>query len=213
MKNAKLFSCLLVLIMLLSLLAGCGKSGADAIVGTWESTVDMSKIINDFMEEDPDMAEYIHFEDFKMLFRYTFREDGTYEKTVDKAVLKESMKGVQATFAEGMRRYLEDSFEEMGFDGTVEDYMESLGLTMEELAEAAFGDDMVESMVSEITTQGNYRLKDGKLYTSSGLDSEISEDSYETYELSGNKLVLKDYHGEIDEMIAGLYPMTFKRAK
>ena len=63
-------------------------------------------------------------------------------------------------------------------------------------------------------SEGIFKAENGKLYRSVGLDDEIDENKYDTYEISENKLKLIEPFGEDAENAdvgMDLYPATFKR--
>jgi len=97
---------------------------------------------------------------------------------------------------------------------TVDEMLQMSGTTFDALVEEAFGDAMLNEMISEFETEGKYKVEDGKLYMSEDLDSEIDEEVYETYEFSGDEFKLLESFGDEDaEEFKDLYPIVFKKLK
>jgi hypothetical protein len=94
--------------------------------------------------------------------------------------------------------------------------LEASEVDLDELVEEALGKKVMDEMVDSMTDEGNFEVKDGKLFMSDGLDYEIDEEVYETYELNGDELKLIESVGGDDEedlkdLADELYPMVFER--
>ncbi len=188
-------------------------SEQDKFIGSWETTVDMADMINQGMAtEDDEMAEYLKVEEFNVSMIWTFKDDGTYKMYIDEKKTKKSFESVKDDIKEGMNEYVEDLIRNEGLDFTVDEYMESLGTDMDSLMDSIFGDEMYDFMFGETElAEGNFKAEKGKLYMSDGLDDEIDENEYDTYEISENKLKLIESFGEYADENIDFYPLTFKR--
>ena len=210
-KNMSIIlSVLLVLALMLSL-TGCGEQ--KKFVGSWEATIDLTDFINQGIAEDEEMAEYLEMEEFALVMKVTFKEDGTYKMYVDEKSAEKAFESAKKDFKQGMNEYFEDYIDSTGLGLTVDEVLESSGVDMDSLVEEAFGEELYNSLVKEMASEGKFEAKDGKLYLSDGLDNDIDEDEYDTYEISNNELKLIESFGddEEDSIERDLYPMTFKK--
>lgn len=209
-KNTRnrLAAVLLAAVCMLSVLAACGSNEASKFYGTWQSTIDMSDIISEGWDDD--IKEYVEISDFNLTILFTFNEDGTYSITVDESLLQESFDQLKDQFAVGMEAYLTDYIDEMGLGMSLDEFWELADTSLEELVEESFGDEIMDSLVSELVAEGNWKVSGGKLYMSDGVNASIDESMYETYEISGNQLTLLEGVGGDDgeETIAYPFVMT-----
>ncbi len=190
----KLTALLLCFVLIAGVLAGCSKE--ETIVGTWSTDINMGKLIADEMGEE--MATYLNFDGIQLKLTMTFNEDGTYTMTADKASATAMFDALKAEMKTGMTKYLEDSL--MGTGVSVEDALAMTGMSMDDLIEQSFSADMIDEMLEEMSTDGEYELSDGKLF----LDGDACD-----YTLDGDTLTL-----DSDEMeeIESLLPLVFKKA-
>lgn len=208
-KISAVLSIVLVLSMLLCL-TGCS-SDADKLVGTWECELDLSEQLNDELASDPEVAEFVEIKDFTMVIIMEFEDDGTYSMSVDEDALGETFESLKVDVAEGMAAYLENmALEEMGVEMTADEIMELAGMNMDDLINSVFTEEMLDELVSGMEQEGNFEAKNGKLYTSAGLDYDVDPEVYETYELDGDELTLLEYHGDDDDVM-DIYPMEFEK--
>ena len=212
-KCLSIILCAVLVFSMSVLFTGCGASEQDKFIGTWETELDMTDYLNDAItEEDEDMGEYIKFKDFSLVVQIEFKDDATYEMSVDKKAAEKAIEALREDFEKGIIEYFEAYLEEAGVDMTVEEALEESGMSIEDLMDEALGDELLDEITSGFESEGNFSVEDGKLFMSDDLDSDIDEDEYETYEISEDKLKLIKYHGEEDlEGLEDLYPMTFKK--
>ena len=86
------------------------------------------------------------------------------------------------------------------------------GTSVDEIIEEAFSAESMEDIADEFFNEGNFEADDGKLYLSDGYDYAVDPNSYETYELSDNQLVLTSgVDPEFDEEDLAAYPITFEK--
>lgn len=210
-KNVSIILSVLVVLALMLSLTGCGEQ--KKFVGSWEATIDLTDFINQGIAEDEEMAEYLEMEEFALVMKVTFKEDGTYKMYVDEKSAEKAFESAKKDFKQGMNEYFEDYIDSMELGLTVDEVLESSGVDMDSLVEEAFGEELYNSLVKEMASEGNFEAKDGKLYLSDGLDNDIDEDEYDTYEISNNELKLIESFGDDagDSEDMDLYPMTFKK--
>lgn len=210
-KVYQLILSVLVVFALILSLTGCDEQ--KKFVGSWETTIDMTDFINQEITDDEEMAEYLKIEEFELVLKMTFKEDGTYKAFIDENELEKTLVLVKEDFKEGMNKYFEDYIDSMGLGLTVDEVFEASGVSMDSLVEEAFGDELYGSLTDELASEGNFKVKDGKLYLSDGLDNDIDEDEYDTYEILKDELKLIESFGDDEEDLEKMdvYPMTFKK--
>lgn len=206
----KILAVLLASMMMVGLLAGCG--GDDAIVGDWETSVEMADYLNqEFADEG--MGDYIHLDSFAIEIRFSFDKDGTYTCSVDEAAFGRTVEGLKTVMKEGLTAYAEDMIAQWGLEGfSVDDVFAAGGTTLDELMDESFNAADLSDMTDAFAAEGNYKAKDGKLYLSDGLDHTIDEDVYDTYKIEGDELTLLESVGSDDDGFgADLYPIALKK--
>lgn len=215
----KLIAMALSLVMVLLMMAGCGILEQAKLVGTWKAEVDLSEAISqEILGEVGDMGEYFKIDSFKVNFVMTLNSDSTYSVTLEEASVEAAFDELLLVLKDGMIKMLKDQIAEMGLEMTVEEMLAASGMSidslMEELAQSLEDEDIVESLVEECSNEGNYKVNDGKLYMSDGLEYGVDENVYDTYVLDGDKLTLVEYVGGDEEDMAitkMVYPMVFTK--
>lgn len=211
-----LFSALaaLLLISVLIGMTGCSNE-ADALVGSWEGEVNYARYFNEgiVVAAGEELAQYWMVEDFSLTLVMTFRADGTYSMTVDQIKLEDTIANLKTKLTKGLTDYMRDLIEASGSEMTVDEFMATLDISVDELIDQTLGDQMINAMVADCTFEGNYEVKEGKLYTSAGLDFSIDKNVYEVYEITQNTLTLMSLvsSGDTARLDAELYPITLIR--
>lgn len=207
----RIVSVILMLAMLLALTA-CGGGDEDKLVGKWKCEMDLADQINAEMALDEEMAEYLNFTSFEIVVYMEFTKDGTYSMYADKDALEATMDVVLEDFADGMAKYLEDMIlSETGVEMSAEDILAASGMTMDDMLAEAFPEGMVDEIADGMKQEGKFEAKDGKLFTSAGLEYNVDPEVYETYELSGSTLTITDYVGDDADEVFGVYPLVFNK--
>ncbi len=210
----KILSLVLIGAMLLTALlsfTGCG-SDADKILGTWETTWDMSDMLAKEVAGE-EIAQYMQIKDFAVVMRFTFNEDGTYKMEVSEESLKAAFEALKGQFVEGMTAYMEDMLADSGLNMSVEEALALSGIDMDAIIEESFTEDMLDDVVDEFVSDGEYEVKDGKLYTFDKGES-LDENEYIRYEFSGKELVFSELVSDEDhsaEAAEYLLPLTLKK--
>ncbi|MBQ8746431.1 MAG: hypothetical protein IJZ08_01015 [Clostridia bacterium] len=210
----KILSLVLIGAMLLTALlsfTGCG-SDADKILGTWETTWDMSDMLAKEVAGE-EIAQYMQIKDFAVVMRFTFNEDGTYKMEVSEESLKAAFETLKGQFVEGMTAYMEDMLADSGLNMSVEEALALSGIDMDAIIEESFTEDMLDDVVDEFVSDGEYEVKDGKLYTFDKGES-LDENEYIRYELSGKELVFSELVSDEDDSAEAaeyLLPLTLKK--
>ena len=191
------------------------KDDAELIVGTWEAEIDFTKAMNEKMALDDEIAEYIKIKDFKFTLRATINEDGTYKFIATEESVNKAFDNLKKSMVSGFEAYFNDMAEE--YEMSVNDFLDAMGVSsVEEFVDLSFDEEVGDEFVDELVSEGVYKIKDGKFYTSDDGEDEIDESEYEEYTLSAKQFKLTKYVGEDDEkseVAEYIYPMIFKRVK
>ena len=160
---SRLLCVTLVLAVLLSL-AGCGASDEKKLIGTWNTTMDLTDMTNELLTAaSPDMAEYITLSDCSIDLVYTFNEDGTYQMSLVDESLEAWSQNILEGTTEGLQKYLDDMAQEEGL--TADDLLSAMGVDLDELLEMSMDTEAMQETVRSSEESGTYELKDGQLLT------------------------------------------------
>lgn len=204
----KILSLLLAAAMLAVFFCGCS-SQADPLIGSWTGQVDLAPRFNKQLEQaDKELFPYWQTESFPMELTMTFRKDGTYTITVDRDKLNAALDALKQDMTDGFRRYLADMIAVSDKDMTVDELLQSLNISIEGQIEAALGADTAEEILREFACEGNFEVRDGRLYTSAGKNFAVNKNIYEPFSLSGDTLTLMAPVGAAD---TGIHPIVLKR--
>lgn len=204
----KTIALLLAMVMLTGLLAGCG--GDNAIVGTWEVKLELVEQMQKEIDE-LGMGDYLSLDSYSAVLRFTFNDDGTYSYEADRGSLEQSLEGMKQALRDGLIAYADEMIAEQGLEGvTAEEVYEATGTSLDELIDQAYTEEDLDGVVEDLSAEGNYKTKDGKLYLSDGLDHIPDDEIYYNYTIEGDTLTLVDGVGE-DEEFSGMFPMILKK--
>ena len=206
----------IVLFTAIATFAGCSKE-SDALIGTWVGEVNYANYFNQGLQSiaGEGLAEYWAVENFPITLILTFQTDGTYSMTVDQEKLTQTIEDLKKKLTRGLRDFMQDLIDASESTLTLDEFMVSMYISAETLIQEAIGQDVVEALVNECTYNGNYSVKDGRLYTSAALAYAIDESMYETYEVTQNTLTFMSVVGGSGNSLLSqsLYPFTLIRSK
>ena len=211
----KSIAIILCLVMALSvLLTGCG-SDADKLVGTWKATIDMSSYLNDTIAEaDAEIAEYFSFEDLTFDVIMTFGENGECAMEADEDSWSDMAEKLGEQMKVSYEAYFKDLLKSMGVDMTVDELLSASGTTMDDMIDEMLDEMMSSDVLSEMESEGYFKLQDGMIYISEEKDDAFDEDVANPYTLDGDNLTIKASEDEEDEdYIDFLYPLELKKVK
>lgn len=241
MKVMKKAAALLLVLAMVFSLCACGKSelvgtwqGRVDMTELALSEVDevMSELGAAFGDdlELPSVMDYVQTLDIR--YTMVFNEDGTYSSQVTQEDIDAMMETLKAGFGDYLRQLyfvlLRETMYQMGLTqeiNSVEDLENFLGLTMDEAIYEALGMDMeeyIDVLVDEsfsasispedLSSSGNFKNKDGKLYLSDGTEYAVDPAYYDLYELEGDTLTLNfGIAPEEDEATEMLYPLVLHK--
>jgi hypothetical protein len=191
-------------------------------VGVWTAEVYQTKIITEsfkegFGEDADEALQYFRFRNYTLIYILTFYKDGTYTQQVSEGYLTSMIDGIRMDIITGLKSYYKELFKSMGLNGSVDEILKkAIGKTVGDLVDM----NIMKNIKSDITElakgkEGRYKAEDGKLYFSDSKDSVPDENYYDTYELTGNYLILQECFCPIDEAEKEyndmMYPMVFER--
>lgn len=203
----KTLAFLMALMMLTGLLSGCG--GDKAIVGTWEAKVEMVEQMRQEIES-MGMSDYVKLDSYAAVVHFTFNDDGTYSYKADRDALEQALEGLKKALKDGLIAYAEEMIAAEGLeDITPEEVYAAAGTPLDEMIDDAYTDADLDDMVEELSAEGNYKTKDGKLFLSDGLDHIPDDEVYHNYTIDGDTLTLLDAVGQDDDL--DMYPMELKK--
>ncbi len=207
--------CLMLAFSMLFTMTGCFGEQSKYI-GTWKGTLDMTDAIAEEFANDEEMGDYFTITDFSIVMYLEFENDGTYSMWVEEESVEKAVENMIDDLEIGMEDYLTDYFASEGVTMTVQEALDSLGMTMDELMEDSFDDEMidetVDEMLNEIKNEGNFKVDGDKLFLSDGLEYAVDENAYEICEISGDILKFLEGVGYKDGgPFADLHPVTFTR--
>lgn len=193
---------------------------AQTIVGTWDTALDMSGLVNMVLTMgDEDIASFFQIDQLKFPLQFTFNGDGTYGVSADEAAIQASMDGLKEDALNGYNHYFEYLIEQEGADMTVEDMLAELGFdSIEEYVDLLIGGfDTSEPFDSS----GEWKIENGKLYMTEEIEG-VEDSEYFSYELTAGTLTLLELHMEgaedglaelFGELMDGLFPIVMTRAE
>lgn len=169
---------------------------------------------------------------FDPVYIYVFNEDGSYALTVDEASLHDQIEEFK-TGLEAYSRYiyaelLSMTLVELGMAeqvNGVEELEAILGVSLDEAISEMVGMELrdyvsqivdeemgtAQTMAGKINSEGKYKVKDGKLWMSSGLEYNVDPESYDYYSIAGNILTIEEGSPSEGEVSAMVYPLVFEK--
>ena len=189
-------------------LCGCSNEKKQ-VLGTWTTTIELADQINEgIVGSDSEAAEYLTIDSFKLILNMTFHENDTYSMKYDEAAATAEVDRIVDLVTDGMLKYLVDALAELGMELTEEEALEMTGITREDLQAQFAGELDVESLFADLNMEGQFKVEDGKMYLSDGLEYGVDETMYEFYSVEGNTLTIdKGNTGDADTEF--LYPHGF----
>lgn len=193
------------------LLCGCS-SEQDKLVGRWETSVELTSLLNEEISNSSDlMKEYVEPGEYKVTFLWTFYQDGTYSMLPESGSLEKAEREFYNSVRKGMETYLQEELEKISPELSREEYLAGLGLTMDSFMLQLLGDNPISAFLQdlELKKRGCYVLEDGKLYLSESINRDPGKDHL-LYELHEDTLILELGKWE-DSLGRELFPAILRR--
>lgn len=208
-KTISIILCLLLAFSMLFTMVGCG-SESSKFVGTWKAEFDMTDYMNQQFASDEEFGDYVELSSFSFDMIFVFTDDGTYSQEVDEASLTEAFDKLKDDLTEDFEGYFEDQAAALGY--SVSDILAYSGYeSVRDLVDESYTEDMLDEITGDIGGEGNFKVSDGKLYLSDGVDNLVDEEEYYTYEISDNTLTLLETYVSGEEDLKDFFPWTFTR--
>lgn len=183
-----------------------------ALVGEWKATVDMTDYLQEKLNSIPEFGTYIEVTDFSFDVTYKFNDDFTYSRTVDEDSVDRAIENLKGDMKNAINAYAEEVIRQNGLNISPETMFALSGTSVDEIVEESYNEELIAEMKEDLFSEGNFEAEDGKLFTSDGVDYMPDPNTYETYELTDNQLVLTNATGsDLDEEDLAAYPMTFEK--
>ena len=239
MKTGKrILALALALLMILALSACGGKK--NELLGTWTAEADMAPIMVREVDDNVDLGDQgIDIKSYgdylgTLPLRITLElhKDGTYAQRVEES----SVEDMKAKVTSATIAYYHDIFRlaivaglrEAGIDADLssDEAIEGiLGMSMDEALESTLGSDMEsyvqsvmgstwDDLADNLKEEGKYKVEDGKLFLSAGLEYDVDPNVYHPYTLQDGVLTVeKIVGGDDDGSTDFLYPLSFRAVK
>lgn len=193
---------ILAVLLLAALLAGCKPSEESLLVGKWEAKVDLALAYEDLLARaDATVAAHVDLRQFDVELTAQFKSDGTYRLRVDEDQLRTGAVNMDATIRQGMAAYLQAQTGK-----TMDNLLTAAGLTMDEVMEKYFADDLTAVIRENLESEGTYKVSGGKLILTDEDGSKFFEGKCDVEE---EELVLKS--GVTRAVISSLLPLTLEK--
>lgn len=208
-KNVSLLACLSLICAMLLACSGCGNKDKEALIGDWESTIDLTGMLNEQMEAgmggDEEMMSYFNFSSFTMKLNLSFNDDDTYKLSVNEEELDKSFDELIESLRTGITKYLEDMIAQQGVDMTVDEFLQQMGMDLDTFMDQALNKDVILASMGDMASSGTFEAKDGVLYMTENGSTSLAE-----YALDNGKLTLSD-KGADDSELKDFYPLVFTK--
>lgn len=239
-KLKKTTAILLAIVLLLSLTA-CGKKNplVGTWEGELDMSQDLIGPVDTIMGalssalpgvELPKFEDFVS--EFTVPYSLCFNEDGTYLLQMDQEQFQSRIDQLKAEVVDYYRELfasiLISTVAEMGVDqeiSSVEELEEFMGISLDEAISESMGMDMesyVDSLLDgalegsdyadQMSSEGKYEQKDGKLFMSTGADGQIFPELYDLYTLDGDVLTISAGPAGISSQYSQYYPMVLEKA-
>lgn len=193
---------ILAVLLLAALLAGCKPSEESLLVGKWEAKVDLALAYEDLLARaDATVAAHVDLRQFDVELTAQFMSDGTYRLRVDEDQLRTGTVNMDAAIRQGMAAYLQAQTGK-----TMDNLLTAAGLTMDEVMEKYFADDLTAVIRENLESEGTYKVSGGKLILTDEDGSKFFEGKCDVEE---EELVLKS--GVTRAVISSLLPLTLEK--
>ena len=176
----------MVLVMLLSLaLSACAPT--ENLVGLWYIELDISEYVNENFI-DPELREYAEVSRFVFQYLLRFNEDGTYRFEPAFPDAEEMYHWTREAYRTGLEQYYQDQMTPNGVNLPLNEYLKENGTSLDALIEETFPITRLYELMKPLYKEGRYKAKGGKLFLSTGLDTEPDEKTYETFTMKDTVL-------------------------
>lgn len=195
----------LMMIFCISCLAltACSKSDAEKIIGTWETPVDMSKVLLATASESEQEIMKNYYSNMELVLSFKFKDNKVMMSFTD-----ESFDSFKSSYKEATTKMLTDQFgdsltpsmEAMGY--------ESVDAYVDEMIGEAFE---LDTMKSEASFAGFFEIADGKLYMYENANAKNENEFFKYEFVSDSELKFTEVNMEFEAAEIFKMPMTLKK--
>lgn len=199
----KSIASVLCLVMLVSILfAGCGAPAT--IEGKWKGQIDMAKVLNEQLAQNPDETlPDMHFENITLPVSMEFTAEGDCTLSFEDA----DSEAMFTAIIDQMMPALESYMESMGM--SFDALLALSGMSKDEFMKQLV-DGMTASMdFNALKTTEKYKVENGILYTGEDLEDADAN----PYILDGDKLTIQAGETDAEPETAFLFPLVLERVK
>lgn len=232
MKKMKSFIIAALAVAFMFVFAGCSKE-SDKFIGKWKTTLDFSKEVTDELISEKDMQDVAHLikiEGYTFDYIWTFNEDGTYRGEITNESIDSGVKAfgdsMKKSYEELFRYTIEQELKDRNLDISVEEFLAQLypgkttseimkenEIDLDEIAKEVT-DAMKMELIGKLREEGNFKVKDDKIFFSEGKDNEIDVNVYNTYEFTddGKLKILEEVNpADEDNEFSEILPLIFEK--
>ena len=192
----------LVLVLMLSTLAGCSPSETELLAGKWTATVDLALAYGDLLARaDATVAAHMDLRDFEVELTLHFDEDGTYRLEADQEDIAAGAVKLKEAIRKGMAAYLQAQTGK-----TMDNLLSAASMTMDELMEQYFAEDLAGVILENLESEGTYKVTGGKLILLGKDGTKFFEGRYDVEE---EELELKS--GVTRALMGSLLPLILEK--
>lgn len=180
---------------------------------TEDNRPDEDKIIGEWVAEEIDIADNMNdifegekiFSDLKIVFTFEF-DDDTCEISANKSENRDFINKFDSQFAAWAEKELDEAIASSGI--TEDEFYEEIEVADREEALNEMITFSGEDIINQLSEEGFYKIKDGKLYLTDE-EGEIDEEDYYEYTFRGSNFVLLSCSDSEVELFT--FPMTLTK--
>ena len=194
MKRTHLAALLPALLLMLLVLGSCGGS-SPTLTGEWKAELDLADTFNEafanYSEGDANSV-LLRSGSFPITLQANFREDGTYTMTLDRDSVDAALMQLRRDLSPAVEARIRGELQAAGSDMTVEEYLASSNLSLNDLMNDLISVGLSEDLAAELESQGTYTARDGvlRLVPDARSDGSVPDPMEDTYTLEGGLLTL-----------------------
>lgn len=207
-----------ILALVLLVLPGCHNE-MDDVLGEWRAELDIKDVLLARLEKEcPGISNVIAIERLPVTVKLAFYADGTYQAQLDQQSVQDACQEAFPALEQGIWDHWRNLYAAQAPGGDLEAYLQSLGVTRQELMAEVLGDTLTQELILQIglSREGCFTVEKGKLRFSESLEDTPDEESYHLYKVKGKTLTIRpgQYASSRDESYyAEKLPLTFQKSK
>jgi len=198
----KYIACLLAVLLLVTMFAGCSKTVETELEGSWQGKLSFAVLLQDQLKEDSLKAliSQLDLSSTEITVTITFRNDGTYALSMDLESLTELLTKLKAGIQDlSIPQEIQQKLQEQGLD------VDTLLTTIKTL---------FSGETKAATIQGSFRTENNKLYLSIIKGVGLYSDSSTAYKVESNTLTLESFSGsslDVMQLLAPFFPLALEK--